>query len=364
MLTRDIRAHCPRLTRTSAALCLAVTLTACRWVRVSSDPSLPKQGDIIKFTITAGESENIAEVYFKVGDQEGTVKAVPHTVSVNTCKLLGKYLTSIPVHVKATYNDADTRTLSGTYDLTSAATSRDDQDATYAIYVAHDDDSDREDLRIGMANAFMDNFSSYSRSQYYWAEPGFYTSSSLSYGDSVDMAISFGHGSHHYYQAGKSSSDGVYLDTTAFGSCAPCYNTGDLRYLVFASCQTLSMETYSGNSFWYYWFHDASTKLDKRPFAGLHMTLGFRTNHRIVHWWLDNDSEDFFEAFADNLDGGVGVVNAWQEAAGDELSFDDGKNRTAVIYLKQYEQDRISTRKDSYIYANPNYADQWIDYWE
>lgn len=336
----------------------------CRWIRMTPAPRQPKQGDIVKIRIRVGKSNQLEKVNYKIGELEGTITSVPHTVSINTCKETGKYLTSLSVWGEAIYNNGDVRTVSKVYDLTVGDISRKDSDLNYAIYVAHDDDEDREDLRIGIANAFMDEFDSYSQSQYYWSQPKLYTTECLYYANGVDMVISFGHGSHHKYKAGKSSSDWVNLSGTAYGSCAPCYNTGDLEYLVFASCQTLSIEDYGSHSFWYYWFHNEDTKFNKRPFTGLHMVLGFRTNHRIVHWILDNDSEDFFDEFAENLDDGVKVIDAWQEAAGDELSFDDGKNRTAVIYLKEYENDTISSNKHDYIRGNGNYNQQWIDTWE
>jgi hypothetical protein len=150
------------------------------------------------------------------------------------------------------------------------------------------------------------------------------------------------------------------MNNTAFGGCAHCNNVGDLEYLVFASCKTLSMDDSDGISFWYYWFHQNSTKLDPRPFTGLHMVLGFRTTHRIA----GDDSEEFFESFAENLDDGMHVIDAWQEAAGDELSFSDGKNRTAVFYLKEYENDTIDASGHDYIYGNVKYGDQWYDTWE
>ena len=162
----------------------------------------------------------------------------------------------------------------------------------------------------------------------------------------------------------------IIVEGTAFGNCAPSYHTGDLEYLVFASCQTLSIADSAGHAFWYYWFHNNSTKLSTRPFTGLHMALGFRTNHTIHHWeflwWSGNNSADFFDAFAEYLDDGTRVLDAWLDATADELSFDDGKNRTAVIYLEKYQDDTINSSKHDYIYGNPEYAGgrQWVTYWE
>jgi hypothetical protein len=355
-------------------LCCPLLLGGCKWVRVSTDNFMPKQGDTLQIKISAGESDKIDKVDYQVDGsgteslESGTLSWVPYTTSVNTCKNSGNYITALQVHAEATYEDGVKKTtdrLVGTEgevisDLTVCNQNREDIFLLYAIYVAHDSDEDREDLRIAMANAFMDAFHSYSRSQYYWSSPSYYQGNSLHYADSVDMAISFGHGKHHCYRAGSSTSDRVYMNNTAFGGCAHCNNVGDLEYLVFASCKTLSMDDSDGISFWYYWFHQNSTKLDPRPFTGLHMVLGFRTTHRIA----GDDSEEFFESFAENLDDGMHVIDAWQEAAGDELSFSDGKNRTAVFYLKEYENDTIDASGHDYIYGNVKYGDQWYDTWE
>lgn len=347
--------------------CLSM-LSGCRWIKMTPDPIQPKQGDIVKVKITVGESEDLTKVNYNINGVPGTATSVPHTVSVNICKESGQYPTTLSLWGEAIYNDGETITIDSALDLTVGKISREDGDLNYAIYVAQDNDGDTEDLMIDMANAFMDEFNSYSQSQYYWAEPRFYTTQSLFFANSADLVISFGHGNHHHYRAGNSGSHLVNVSTTAYGNCAPCYNTGDLEYLVFASCQILSIDNYGAQSFWYYWFNNASTKLDKRPFTGLHATLGFRTNFTITFWeflwWSGNDGDDFFDEFADNLDDGMRVIDAWQEAIGDELSFDDGNNRGAVIYLKQYEDDAISTAKDDYIYGNSNYSQQWIDYWE
>ena len=173
-------------------LCSLTILSACRWIKISPVPLSPKQGDNVKQIITVGDSEDLDKVNYKINDLEGTVSSVPHTVTINTCKATGKYFTSLSVWAEAVYIDGEIKTFGPkVYDLTVGKTSREDNDLNYAIYIAHDDDEDREDLRIGMANAFMDEFNSYSQSQYYWSEPRFYTNQSLYFANSVDMAISF-----------------------------------------------------------------------------------------------------------------------------------------------------------------------------
>ncbi len=337
--------------------------SGCRWIKMIPINENPKQGDDIEVKITVGEKDELNKAEYKINNSPGTTTVIPHTLTVNTCKDNGTYHTKLALWGEATYDDGEIKLFEKNYDLTIGKATSEDSDKNYNIYIAHEDE-DREDLRIGMANAFMDEFNSYSKSQYYWAEPRFYTYQCFSYANNADMTISFGHGYHHHYKAGRNSSDWVDISSTAYGNCAQCYKNGDLEYLVFGSCQTLSMENDGGHSFWHYWFHDGNNKLDERPFTGLHMVLGFRTNHRIVHWFLDNDSEDFFDTFAENLDDGWKIIDAWQEAAGDELSFSDGKNRTAVIYLYVYENDRISNNRSDYIYGNNKYYQKYIDYWE
>jgi hypothetical protein len=353
-----------RLLITIYAISLLILFGCCRWIKMTPISESPKQGDNIEVKITVGKKSELKKVDFKINNVTGTTTTIPHTVSINTCKESGIYYTTLTLWGEATYNDGEKKRFSGNYDLTVGNVTREDSDLNYNIYVAHDDDGDKEDLRIGMANAFMDEFNYYSESQYYWAEPRFYTTQCINFANNADMTISFGHGSHHQYKAGKNSSDWVNIANTSYGNCAQCFNTGDLEYLVFGSCQTLSMDNNGGYTFWHYWFHEDNNKIDKRPFTGLHMVLGFRTNHRIVYWIFDNDSEDFFEAFAENMDDGMKIIDAWQEAAGDELSFSDGKNRTAVIYLLVYENANIFYNQHDYIYDNSKYYQQYIDYWE
>lgn len=366
------------ISRVLLVFCCSLILSGCRWVRVSTETVYPKQGDLLSIKINAGEKNEVDYVEYRIDGvgagtvNSGTITSLPHYVSINTCKETGSYLYSLNVWAEATYNDGEkivTNILrdgnhQSTSNLTLCENAREDGDRTYAIYIARDTNSEAEDMTIEMANAFMDEFDKYARSQYYWAEPRLYTNQSLYFTDSVDMAISFGHGNHHIYRAGNSSADEVDLSTTAFGGCATCYQTGDLEYLAFAACRVLSMNNSNGQPFWNFWFHEGSTRLDKRPFTGLHMLLGFRTNFVVTAWWLDNDGTDFFNTFAEYLDDNMKVIDAWLDAIADELTFDDGANRGAVVYHGIYENDRLSNSRGDYIYGNTQYSDQWITYWE
>jgi hypothetical protein len=275
----------------------------------------------------------------------------------------GDYITSLNLWAEATWENGKKRTYTKIYDLTASADSRENTVLDYGIYVAEDNDEDSEDLMIEMANAFFDEFNAYSSFDYYWSEPWFYDCSYLCEANSHDMVISFGHGNHHTYRAGNSSSGDVDLSGTAYGGFKPCYKAGDLEYLIFASCQVLSMENDNGNSYQHFWVNNYSTRLDDRPFMGLHMVCGFRTNFVVTVWWLDNDGTDFLDQFAENLNNNMSVIDSWQEAVGDELDFDDGNNRGTVFYIKSYENDRIKTRKSDYIYPNARY-NLWFDTWE
>ena len=324
------------------------------------NPGFLKQGDIIDVKIEVGDDYNLKRVNYRINDLAGTITSISSAIRYDTCKNTGKYFTSLSLWGEAIYRDGEIQQFNKNYDLTMGHYSREDSDRTYAFYVAEDSEGLKE-RNICRANAFIDNFDSYSESQYCFAEPGFYTNTALSYANSVDMTLSIGHGGHHLYYAGNT---GIDLSTTEFGNLSPCKSTGDLEYLAFISCQTLSIADYGGHTFWYYWLHDNETKLGARPFTGLHMVLGFRTNVVFNHSTFDDDGEGFLSSFARNLDDGMRVREAWLEAGDDELSFNDGNNRAAVIYLEKYENDRLAyDERNDYIYGNTNYSRVWIEYY-
>jgi Family of unknown function (DUF6345) len=737
--------------------CLVLFLAGCKTINMLVKTNDIKQGDVVEVEVHASEKQDLVGLVYSVNDQSAAQGGstpgqidVPKTVNYNSAKTTGAYHTKLTLEGKATYQGGTTREFGPEdHDLTTSKNSREDNDLTFAIYIAHDNDN-AENYRSEMANAFQDEISCMTESQYLWAAPSHYTTNAINAANSVDMVISLGHGNKHYFKAGDGDGDWVNTTQMEFGGFAPAGQTGDLEYLVFGSCQTLSRndtantllsggdgwgdgnyatsiafgdvdgdgrdevgvarkagsnarvflyndgqgdsaagsyqeiwhmgnnwssssyvtciafgnvdndaraemgiavksssgsrfyiiddknqgfavihsggsgwgsgnyttsiafgdvdgdgrdevgitrkagsnaryyilddmtnnfallhsggdgwgdsnyatsiafgdvdgdgrdevgltrkagsnaryyilddmnnnftELHSGGDGWgdgnyatsiafgnvdsdaamevgltrkagshdryyilddqahsfatlhsggngwgdgnyatsiafgdvdndgrdevalgrkagsnarfwvledalhgfgiihrggedwgdsnytqsvafgnvnsnakaelgvarkaggnarywvlagydddpthfgrgypYYWFHNNHTKLNTRPFTGLHMVLGFRTNHRVVHWALDNDSADFFEDFADNLNDGMSVRGAWLEATDDELSFADGKNRTAVFYLKKYENDTISSTQDDHIYGNPEYGNVWEEYYE
>ena len=339
---------------------------SCKWVKITTTPQDAKQGGVLNFEITAGESSEIDEIDYKIGTTSGTTTTVPRTIKVNTCKSTGTYYTNLSYSATATYDDGTVKNTNGSVDLTVGKTTREDSDRTYVLYIADEADGTINDVRTGWANAFQDEFDTYTETQYYWAEPRFFTTQSLSFVNSADMAIFLGHGRHHEYRAGPNGSDWVNFTNTQYGNFVPCYNTGDSEYLVSGACQLLSLSNSGGNAWRHFWRHYNSTRLDTRPFSGLHMICGFRTNHHYTYWWFfgwHSSSTDFFEEFAERLDNGHRVRDAWLDSAGDELDFGGGDNRTAVFYLSPYVNDTLSSNRDDYIYGNANYA-LYAEYWE
>lgn len=340
-----------------------------RKVQFSPHSNRWKQGDVAEFGVSVGDFSNVENAtytikYYDRGNLLRTstqpIISETTTLSVNTCKTNGsnEYLTHLQIVAEATYSDGFKRKSSYLQpSLTTSHTEREDYVAEYGVYVA---DVDFVDELINVANSFMNRFDSFDVSQYYYAEPHIYKGSSHTYVDAVDFAISLGHGSHHNFVTG---SGGVNMSTTSFGGCADCYKTGDLEYLIFLSCQTLSMDNSGGRPYYYNWIHEENTKFDKRPFQGLHGVLGFRTNVRLGDWLLDNDGKDLFETFADYLDSGYSFRNAWMDSIEEELSFSGGDNRGAVFYQNRYETENIQNIKhnpsDDHIYGYRWAVESW-----
>lgn len=207
-----------------------------------------------------------------------------------------------------------------------------DTDRQFAGYV-----SDQETRFKGYVWNFVDEFEdTWSRSQYYWARSYMFGSSHLSYCDSVDLAYFAGHGNASTIW--PSSADGsCYLGDKAWGSYSTASRAGDLEYVVFHSCKVLEMSgDWRGR-----WRNTWDTRSQPRPFAGLHVAMGFRTNHYTGSgagpWAADE--------FAENLEDGDSVRTAWVEAVEDALwliGWDSSKNRAAVFYVRPHANETIS----------------------
>jgi hypothetical protein len=363
----------------------------CKGIHLKTDMH-PKQGDNVIVKVEIDDADDLDEVTVKVNGVEKGVPHVPsYTFTVDTCKdSTGKYMTNLSLSGEAKWNNGDTDTTGKNIPLTTSSIYREDDTnigygdrLEYGDYVAHDADPLAEKVLDRNANKFIyafhgfgDIYSSYPylRTQHYWASPGQYTYWAEHYVNSVDFAISFGHGNHHHYGAGVGPSNTVDLSTTEYGAFKPCHiahsdvtETGDLEYLVFVSCLTLQTTDYDSHPFWYYWFHNDATKMGPRPFTGLHMVLGY-TGLRHVDWVTDDgdiiwDSGScFMKKFGCYLYCGLKVIDAWQLASLEGQCFTPGsdENFTAVIYLSEYENDNLFSAKGDRIY--PSYGGMYINH--
>ncbi len=354
-------------TRAASLLVSALLLigaTGCKWVQLRPDPANPKQGDLVSVQIAAGQPSEISTIKYKINAIQGTTTSAPFHVPVNTCKAPGKYDTQLSLWGEATYKDGTVRTYSQVSDLTEVKPERHNSTFSYVFYLSNSGDGWMDAGKSG-ADAFINNFSSRTDYKYFWSEPGVFSSACTDCASNFDLVIAWGHGSPHTFYSGKSAVD---LSGTAYGGCAFCNSTGDTKYLAFASCSILSLEDSASQPWWNYWFHNQSTRTDRRPFQGLHMVMGFRTLMVIDTWsflWDSGDNaDDFFGDLAGRLDDGWSVKDAWLYSAKDNLSFDDGNNRAAVAYLGEYGSDTVSTTRSDFIYGNAKYANQWVEFWE
>lgn len=362
----------------------------CKEIHLYTDMH-PKQGDNVIVKVEIDEAADLEEVTVKVNGVEKGVPHVPsYTFVVDTCKdTTGDYMTYLHLSGEAEWKNGDTDTTGKNIPLTTSSIWREDDKYTeyvdrleYGDYVAHDADPLSEEVLDRNANKFIYAFHGfgdiyspypYLRTQHYWASPSYYTGWAEYYINSVDFAISFGHGLHHQYGAGVGAGNIVDLSATEYGAFKPCHiqhsditETGDLEYLIFVSCLTLSTANDGGHPFWFYWFHDNSTEMGPRPFTGLHMVLGY-TGLRHVDVATDDgdivwDSGScFMTKFGWYLYAGVKVIDAWQIASLEGQCFTPGsdENFTAVLYLGSYEGDNIFDTKGDLIH--PSYGDMYVN---
>lgn len=356
-----------RASRSSTTTMLAVLLvvlvaalgTGCRHTLLYVSPERPQQGDLVWIAIDNYVREEVAGVQATWDGGGGFGDAVPAWFPFETCKDSYPYRTEIDFQAETTYRDGGRGAAEVHVELTRGLAANEDEDLTFGLYVTQDTDGTYQDQAIEMADAFIDELDTYSNSQYAYAVPAFYTTNSADYVNSVDLAISFGHGNHHTFSTGVGSVD---LSTTAYGNFRPCGGHGDAEYVAFFSCLTLSLADSDGHPWHEFWWNDDATREQLRPFTGLHMAMGFRTDIRTI-CFFGCDGEDMMETFAANLDAGDRVLDAWQEAVNDELSFSSGLNRGIVVYLPVYEDDTLTSASDDYIHGSPHYLVQ-ADYWD
>ena len=209
-----------------------------------------------------------------------------------------------------------------------------DSDHQFAGYV-----SNEESRFVGYVWGFIKEFKNevisgqrWRNTQYYWGQCRFLGRDHLNFVDSVDIAYIAGHGSASYIVMG--SGEGCRLNNKAWGSYSTPNRRGDLEYIVFHSCKVLQMDS----NWRQRWRHYESTKNQKRPFSGLHIAMGFRTNHYngagAGRWAADE--------FAENLEDGYSVRYSWYEAAEDARWLAGWRsNKPAAFYIRPHRNERV-----------------------
>ena len=265
-------------------------------------------------------------------------------------------------------------------DLTVCKVERKNPERKYALYLAPDWDIRMSNQFAFSADKFEQTFSSAElvHRDSDWVD--FYVHRDglgPNRANSVDLAILFGHGSPHWYCHDNTFGDSQCMSVLwmRFGGLAHCGSDaiGELEYIVFISCSTLSIEDYDGEvqnpitlemetpSVLDVWFGYNR----ERPFSGLHMALGFRNLILTTQvFGAFSQIESLCEGFARRMDDRYAVKEAWFDAVGEAFSsVRGGLNMPAVIYLKAYDNNPINWARDDYILGNSEYTPV-IEYWE
>ena len=221
--------------------------------------------------------------------------------------------------------------------------SREDNDNQFVGYV-----SNEEDRFTGYVWGFVDEFkNTWTNTQYYWGECRFLQNDQKFFVDSADLAYIAGHGGPSYIWI--SSTQCCDLTKCAWGSYSSADRTGDLEYIVFHSCEVLKMDAGWRDR----WRHTAATQTEKRPFSGLHIAMGFRTNHYNGAGAGRAAADDF----AENLEDGHSVRLAWYEAVEDNRWLAGWQeNKPAIFYIRPHKDETISQHNSTdYKYGDPEY---------
>lgn len=229
--------------------------------------------------------------------------------------------------------------------------------AKFAVYQSSTEDvddqfvgyvSDEESRFVSYVWNFIDEFdNTWNNSQYYWGQRRFLADDHLWFADSADLTYVAGHGSPSHIT--MSSGEGCSLLHTPWGSFSESGGTGDLEYIVFHSCKVLQLV-----SDWRSKWKNYSTTGD-RPFKGLHIAMGFRTNHRNGPFKAGPHTAD---DFAENLEDGYRVRRAWYVAAKNNRwrSFKSNRNKPSIFYVRPHENETIDEHNSmDYKYGDPEY---------
>ncbi|MEI7903200.1 MAG: FG-GAP-like repeat-containing protein, partial [bacterium] len=172
-------------------------------------------------------------------------------------------------------------------------------------------------------------------------------SESLSYADSVDLALATGHG----LASGINIAVDNWVDLTqaAFGSWSSPSRTGDLDWIAFMSCLVTSLEGTEEAPWHTRWL---CTPNRLRPFAGLHGAVGFRE----VYWSTIPAGNLLAETFASYLQTGFAVTLSWMEAVEAGQEYLSHNNSPCIIYLEPYFTENLAGHQSpDYWYHQPEY---------
>ena len=358
-----------------------------RWGSIVTDPRLPRQGDEVAVTLDAGDKMHLERIRYQINETEGEATSVPVTIKVDTCQDVwgwsppgNYYPTKLDISWTRHYDDGEVITHRAERDLTVCKVERKNPERKYALYLAPDWDIRGSNMFAYSADKFEQTFSSAELvhrdsdwDDFYFHRDGLGPNKA----NSVDLLILFGHGSPHWYRYDNTFDDPHSMSVfwMRFGGLAHCGSDaiGELEYIVFISCSTLSIDDYEIEvadpvthemqipSVFDVWF---GYNLE-RPFSGLHMALGFRNIVAGTQvFGAFSQMESLCEGFARRMDDRYAVREAWFDAVGEAFSpVRGGLNMPAVIYLKAYENNPIHFTRDDYIFGNSEYIPV-IEYWE
>ena len=164
----------------------------------------------------------------------------------------------------------------------------------------------------------------------------------MNFADNASITYITGHGAVAEIQV----SDGgmCNLRNCSWGSWSSHSRRGDLDYMFLHCCQALSLGTHWRNRW-------QCTPQRMRPFAGLHIACGFRSNFTFTTSW------DLGDEVAQNLEDGYPVRGSWLEAVEDHNYYLIGINNIpCVMFVRPYKYDDIYDYKryDRW-YHDPDY---------
>jgi hypothetical protein len=210
----------------------------------------------------------------------------------------------------------------------------------FASYV-----SNEETRFVDYTRAFIDQFSDkWSMTEWLWGQCRFLGSDHLTFADKNDLVYMAGHGapSSFWLQSGEECT----LGDKKWGSWSESGRTGDLEYIVFHSCQVLSL-TGDWRSRW-----KQASNTDAKPFSGLHVAMGYRTDHYNGDI---NAGPSAADDFAANLEAGYSVRYAWYKAAIDNRSH-TSENKPSIFFVRPHKYETIDQHNSvDYRFEDPSY---------